>query len=75
MIDAIADMDAHARRFDRLLQVWAPGVLFDAIDQAALSRLQSRSEFVRSALVDRLRLDGIDPFKPARESAARSRTP
>jgi hypothetical protein len=59
---AETDIDVSAVRFDRLLQVWAPCVLFDAIDKAALNRLQSRSEFVRSALVDRLRADGIDPF-------------
>ena len=50
----------RAHRFDKLLQVRAPGSLSDAIDTAADRRFQSKSDYIRSAVVDRLRADGID---------------
>ena len=51
----------RVNRFDRLLQIRAPEVLSDAIDRAADSRLQSKSEYIRMAVVDRLKADGIEP--------------
>jgi hypothetical protein len=31
------------------------------VDQAADKRLTSRSDYIRTALLDRLRADGVDP--------------
>jgi hypothetical protein len=52
-------------RFDQKLEIRAPECLTDAIDIAAGERLTSRSGYIRSALIDRLRADGIDPSKLA----------
>ena len=53
---------AHERtRYDTLLQVCAPACLITAVDQAAHKQFTSRSDYVRTAVIDRLRLDGIDP--------------
>ena len=51
----------RVNRYDKLLQIRAPVVLSDAIDRAADHRLQSKSEYIRGAVVDRLRADGIEP--------------
>ena len=48
-------------RFDRLLQIRAPEALADALDAAADRRLTSRSDYIRVALLDRLKADGIEP--------------
>jgi hypothetical protein len=45
----------------KLLQFRAPESLSDAIDAAAKRELQSKSEYVRRSVIDRLRADGIDP--------------
>jgi hypothetical protein len=50
----------HTNRFDRLLQIRAPESLSIAIDSAAGQRFQSKSDYIRSAVVDRLRADGVD---------------
>jgi hypothetical protein len=47
-------------RCDRLIQIRAPEFLTKALDQAADSRLTSRSDYIRVALLDRLRADGFD---------------
>lgn len=51
-------------RCDKLIQIRAPEFLTKALDQAADSRLTSRSDYIRAALLDRLRADGIDPGQP-----------
>jgi len=56
-------------RCDRLIQIRAPEFLTKALDQAADKRLTSRSDYIRIALLDRLRADGVDPA-PAASSAA-----
>jgi len=53
---------------DRLIQIRAPEFLTKALDSAADKRLTSRSDYIRTALLDRLRADGIDPA-PAASSA------
>jgi Ribbon-helix-helix protein, copG family len=55
-------------RCDRLIQIRAPEFLTKALDSAADKRLTSRSDYIRIALLDRLRADGIDPG-PAASSA------
>jgi len=47
-------------RYDRLIQIRAPEFLTKALDNAADKRLTSRSDYIRVALLDRLRADGID---------------
>ena len=53
---------------DRLIQIRAPEFLTKALDSAADKRLTSRSDYIRIALLDRLRADGIDAT-PASSSA------
>jgi Ribbon-helix-helix protein, copG family len=55
-------------RCDRLIQIRAPEFLTKALDSAADKQLTSRSDYIRIALLDRLRADGIDP-SPAASSA------
>jgi hypothetical protein len=55
-------------RCDRLIQIRAPEFLTTALDSAAAKRLTSRSDYIRIALLDRLRADGID-LSPASSSA------
>jgi hypothetical protein len=50
----------QANRFDALLQIRAPEFLTEALDRAADKRLTSRSDYIRGAVLDRLRADGID---------------
>ena len=52
-------------RCDRLIQIRAPEFLTKALDNAAGKQLTSRSDYIRIALLDRLKVDGIDPaFAP-----------
>jgi hypothetical protein len=51
----------HAPKFQKLMQFRAPGSLSDAIDAAAAKHLQSKSEYVRRAVINGLKADGIDP--------------
>ena len=46
-------------RCDRLIQIRAPEFLTKALDNAANKRLTSRSDYIRVALLDRLRADGM----------------
>jgi hypothetical protein len=48
-------------RCDRLIQIRAPEFLTKALDRAADQRLTSRSDYIRTALLDRLRADGVEP--------------
>jgi metal-responsive CopG/Arc/MetJ family transcriptional regulator len=52
-------------RCDKLIQIRAPEFLARALDSAADSRLTSRSDYIRTALLDRLRADGIEPSPAA----------
>ncbi|MGY3531447.1 hypothetical protein [Bradyrhizobium sp. USDA 4452] len=45
----------------KLLQFRAPEFLSDAIETAARRNCQTKSEFVRRSVIDRLKADGIDP--------------
>jgi len=52
---------AHERaRNDKLLQVPAPQCLITAVDQVAHQQFTSRSDYVRTAVLARLRADGVD---------------
>jgi hypothetical protein len=46
-----------------LLQFRAPESLSEAIDAVAKRELQTKSEYVRRSVIDRLRADCIDPSK------------
>ena len=51
----------HEREaFDYLVQVKTPKAFAQALDKAAVSRLMSRSDFIRTTLADRLKSDGVD---------------
>jgi metal-responsive CopG/Arc/MetJ family transcriptional regulator len=63
-------MKSEQNRFDQLLQVRAPAFLTNALDRAADNRLTSRSNYIRSALIDRLRADGVEPMPHAGQVAA-----
>ena len=45
--------------FEQLVQFRAPANLSEAIDTAAKQRWQSRSEFIRQTIIERLRKEGI----------------
>jgi hypothetical protein len=45
--------------YDAILQR-TPKSFANALDEAADSRMMSRSDFVRATLVDRLKADGVD---------------
>jgi hypothetical protein len=53
-------------RCDRLIQIRAPEFLTKALDNAADQRLTSRSDYIRTALLERLRADGIEPAQVAK---------
>ena len=46
-------------RCDRLIQLRAPEFLTKALDDAAYKQLTSRSDYIRLALLDRLKADGV----------------
>ena len=46
-------------RFNTLLQVRAPSQLIDAVDEGADRGLITRSDYVRLAVIERLRADGV----------------
>lgn len=56
--------DPRATIFPAILRIRMPEQLPAALDQAAAQRQTTRSEFVRQALIDRLRDNGIDPAAP-----------
>jgi hypothetical protein len=56
-------------RCDRLIQIRAPDFLTKALDEAADGRLTSRSDYIRVALLDRLRADGIELDQPIKALA------
>ena len=49
-----------SERYDTLLQVRAPADLVDTIDRTANKNLVTRSDYVRRALIERLRADGVN---------------
>ena len=53
-------MKHEREEFDYLVQVKTPKSFAVALDRAALSRLMSRSDFIRTTLADRLKSDGIE---------------
>ncbi|HXB77516.1 MAG TPA: hypothetical protein VNX23_08970 [Bradyrhizobium sp.] len=48
-----------ATKFQRLVQFRVPEALADAIGSAAMRHFQSKSEYVRRSVIDRLRADGV----------------
>jgi hypothetical protein len=48
--------------FEQLIQFRAPANLSKAIDRAASQRCQSKSDYIRQALVDRIQADGGSPI-------------
>jgi hypothetical protein len=48
-----------AIKFQRLVQFRVPEALSHAIDTAAIKHFQSKSEYVRRSVIDRLRADGV----------------
>ena len=48
------------KRFSATLQLRAPPRLFPLIDKAADARVMTASEYVRQAIVERLKADGIE---------------
>lgn len=60
-----------APRFDKVLQIRAPESLTDALDSAADQKLTSKSNYIRAALLDRLKIDGLDPTSSKKAAAAR----
>lgn len=55
----------HATKFEKLEQFRAPKILSDAIEIAARRHCQTKSEYVRCSVFDRLKADGIDPAQLA----------
>jgi metal-responsive CopG/Arc/MetJ family transcriptional regulator len=51
-------------RCDTLIQIRAPETLVKALTSAADKRLTSRSDYIRGALLDRLRADEVEPVLP-----------
>ena len=49
-----------SEKFNSVLRVRAPDELKAAIDQTADRNLVSRSAYVRTALIERLRTDGVN---------------
>jgi len=49
-----------ASQFDKFLQIRAPGRLIEMLDAAASKRMVTVSDYVRSALIDRLKADGVE---------------
>jgi metal-responsive CopG/Arc/MetJ family transcriptional regulator len=50
-------------RMTETLNIRVPGRLVEALDRAITERMTSRSEYVRQAVLDRLRRDGVDPVR------------
>ena len=50
----------EATKSQKLLQFRTPERLSDAIDTAATKNFQSKSEFIRYSIVQRLKADGIE---------------
>lgn len=48
------------KKFNRLVQFRVPESVSDALDAAANSHLQSKSEYVRRGVIDRLKADGVE---------------
>lgn len=51
---------ARAARFNAMFQIRTTENLADAVERAADKRVQTRSDYIRTAIVDRLQADGID---------------
>jgi hypothetical protein len=60
-------MSVNAQAKRNLIQVLVPSSISAAIREAAAHELTSHSEYVRRALIERLRSDGV---LPARSAAA-----
>lgn len=58
----------HAANFQKQVQFRVPETLSAAIDSAADKRLQSKSEYLRQSLMDRLKADEIAPASLRRSS-------
>jgi hypothetical protein len=65
-------MSVNAQAKRNLIQVLVPSSISAALREAAAHELTSHSEYVRGAVIERLRSDGDDParFAPPQPSAA-----
>jgi hypothetical protein len=65
-------MSVNAQAKRNLIQVLVPSSISAALREAAAHELTSHSEYVRRAVIERLRNDGHDParFAPPQPSAA-----
>jgi hypothetical protein len=54
-----------AARFQKLVQFRVPATLSDAIEIAARQNCQSKSEYLRRSVIDRLQAGGTDPASMA----------
>jgi predicted DNA-binding protein len=61
-------------KFERLLQFRVPVNLSDAIDAASKRRCQSKSDYVRQSIIERLHSDNVEIGKCPRRMPARCMT-
>jgi hypothetical protein len=61
-------MQARKSRFPALIRLRCPEALPEAVEVAAAQRMTSMSEYARSALIERLKADGVDPAQFAQAS-------
>jgi hypothetical protein len=58
-------LSGESARFTDSMRIRCPASLPSAIDRAAAKNLMTSSEYIRRSVIDRLRLDGIDPAQLA----------
>jgi hypothetical protein len=51
------------QRFQTAIRIRTPGMLADAVARAANDRMTTASEYVRQAILARLKADGIEPSR------------
>jgi hypothetical protein len=62
-------MSERVTSFPDVLRLRAPGSLTTAIREAAARDMTTASEYVRQAVIQKLRVDGIDPRQGAEGSS------
>lgn len=61
-------MSDEARKFPEVIRARAPKELREAVERAANRELTTSSTFVRKAIINQLRADGI-PLNPSSQAA------
>jgi hypothetical protein len=70
-LNILVSLDVHAfgiemdRSPKKLVQVWMPGPLSDAIEAAASKHFQSKAEWIRQTGLEKLKSEGVDVFEKA----------